>query len=368
MQYIAFRVDASIEMGSGHVMRCLTLADALKTQQRKCLFLTRPHPGNLSDIIAARGHGVILLSKPEQFVQKNEDFVDHAPWLGANQSQDAQETISGLKGIHPDWLIVDHYAIDQRWHKLLRPHAQNIFVIDDLADRAYDCDLLLDQTYGRKETEYKQLVNKKTPLLLGSQYALLRPEFAKLRPKAIAKRKEYNGIQRILISMGGTDPHDVTTKVLQGLMAVEWQNQPIVDVVLSSKAPYLNKIIEQAKQCSLGMAVSVDVNDMAERMLEADLAIGAGGSTSWERCCLGLPTIMIGVAENQTNIIQQLAQTGASLYIGTFSSHIANLISDALTKINNNNTVLIDMAKKAAGIVDGLGVRKVIFSMENVLP
>jgi UDP-2,4-diacetamido-2,4,6-trideoxy-beta-L-altropyranose hydrolase len=355
-------------MGLGHVMRCLTLADALKTQQRECLFLTRPHPGNLSDIIFARGHRVILLSKPEQFVQKNENDVDHAPWLGASQFQDAQETISGLKGIHPDWLIIDHYAIDLCWHKLLRPHAKKIFVIDDLADRAYDCDLLLDQTYGRKETDYRKLANKKTPLLLGSQYALLRPEFAKLRPKAIAKRKEYKGIQRILISMGGTDPHNITAKVLLGLMAVEWQNQPVVDVVLSSKAPYLNKIIEQAKQCSLDMVVSIDVNDMAKRMLQADLAIGAGGSTSWERCCLGLPTIMIGVAENQINIIQQLAQTGASLYIGTFKNNIANLISDALTKFNNNNTVLIDMAKKAAGIADGLGAHKVIFSMEKVLP
>lgn len=368
MQHIAFRVDASIEMGSGHVMRCLTLADALKTEQRECLFLTRPHPGNLSDNIEARGHRVILLTMPEQFVEEIEDDVDHAAWLGASQTQDAQETLTALKGIHPDWLIVDHYAIDQRWHKLLCSQVNNIFVIDDLADRAYDCDLLLDQTYGRKGTDYRHLVNKKTQLLLGSQYALLRPEFAELRSKAIAKRKENKDIQRILVSMGGTDPHNCTAKILQGLVQVEWQSQPVIDVVLSSRAPYLNKIMEQAKQCTLDVVVSVDVNDMAERILAADLAVGAGGATSWERCCLGLPTIMIGVAKNQINITQQLALTGASLYIGTFKNNIVHLISDALTTLNNNNTLLTDMAKKAAGITDGLGVHKVIISMENVLP
>ncbi len=363
MQYIAFRVDASIEMGSGHVMRCLTLADALKTQQRECLFLTRPHPGDFSDTIAERGHRVILLSKPQQFFQKHEDDVDHAQWLGASQSQDAQETISALTGIHPNWLVVDHYAIDHRWHKLLRSHVKNILVIDDLADRVYDCDLLLDQTFGRKETDYRKLVNKKTPLLLGSQYALLRPEFAKLRPEAIVKRKEYKGIRRILVSMGGTDPHNVTTKVLQGLMTVEWQDQPIVDVVLSSKAPYLNKIIEQAKQSLLDVEVSVDVNNMAEYILKADLAIGAAGTSSWERCCLGLPTLIDVNVKNQEFVSKSLCLSNAVKMMRTQESFKTSDVKESVEYLIRSEKSWQAMSKEAFKITRGLGAKRIGLEM-----
>ena len=367
MQYIVFRVDASIEMGSGHVMRCLTLADALKTEQRECLFLIRPHPGNLSDIIASRGHRTILLSKPEQFVQKKEDDVDHAPWLGASQSQDAQETISGLKGIHPDWLIVDHYAIDQRWHKLLRPYSKNIFVIDDLADRVYDCDLLLDQTYGRNETDYRQLVNKKTRLLVGSQYALLRPEFAKLRVKAIAKRKNYIGIRRILVSMGGTDPHNITAKVLQGLVEVQWQIQPVVDVVLSSRAPYLNKIIEQAKLCPLEIEVSVDVNNMAEYMLQADLAIGVAGTSSWERCCLGLPALIDVNAKNQEFVGKTLCLSNAVKMMRTQEDLKTTDIKESVEHLIQSEKSWKAMSKESLKITRGLGVKRIILELNPPL-
>lgn len=315
---IVFRADASLRIGTGHIMRCLTLADALTAEGHVCTFIARNHPGHLADLIQQRGHQVTLMAPPAaDFIGEN-NATDYAQWLGASWQADAEETIALLQGIKPAWLIVDHYAIDHRWHKVLRQCAEKILVIDDLANRVLDCELVLNQNYGCNETDYRDLVKQDCALLLGPRYALLRPEFAQLRPQAIEKRRTFQGIGRILVSMGGTDADNATSLVLGALAKVDWPQPPEIDVVLNSRAPHLQSVIENARRHPLAVSVAVDVNDMAERMLQADVAIGAGGATTWERCCLGLPTLVVITADNQKSTINSLNKQAIISSVGNF--------------------------------------------------
>ena len=219
---IVFRVDASNRIGTGHVMRCLTLANELKLNDVDVEFVTRETEENLSDFISSKGYKVHIL-KPNGTT--NEEYCFHSAWLESSWQNDVEETISVTQGA--DWLIVDHYAIDERWEKKIRPHVKKIMLIDDLADRKHDCDLLLDQNYYQDmQTRYDGLCSAQK--LLGPNYALLRPEFKELR-KAIKPRSE---IRRILISFGGVDADDYTLKSLEQLKDFAGE----VDVVVATVA------------------------------------------------------------------------------------------------------------------------------------
>ena len=248
---IVFRVDASVEMGSGHIMRCLTLADELKQQGVDTTFITREHVGHLAETILSKGHKVTLLSAPTQNYQMHEDDVAHAHWLGDHWKQDAEDTRQAIIDSRPDWLVVDHYGIDARWHSALREKVSKILVIDDLADRQLDCDMLIDQTYGREMDAYLNKTPEDCRLFLGSRYAILKPIFSELRFKAIGKRKSFEGIKRILVSMGGMDSENDTVIVLEALAKIKWQHSIKIDVVLGSQAPHLQSVKQWVKESSL---------------------------------------------------------------------------------------------------------------------
>ncbi len=360
---MTFRADASIDMATGHIMRCLTLADELKGQGAEITFITRAHPGNMGDVIIKRGYELCLLPAPADTYQVRKGDVAHASWLGVPWEQDAEETSLSIGASMPDWFVVDHYGIDARWHKALRDKVGKIMVIDDLADRLLDCDFVLDQTYGRKVEDYKPRLLSRCQMLLGSQYALLRPRFSELRPKAIEKRKVYIGINRIMVSMGGLDPENVTATVLEGLSGVDWTHMPAVDVVLRGKAPCLQRVVTMARKSRLKILVSTDVPDMAERMLTADLAIGAGGTTSWERCCLGLPALTIITADNQKMVGNVLDKVGAVRILGISQKISVENIKKNLERLLKNSIYLHNMSQVGFGVTDGLGVKRVVLEM-----
>ena len=357
---ILIRADASIDIGSGHVMRCLTLADELKNNGSTVYFVSRDSSGQLSHLIKNRGHKIILLPKPVQDYIPVADDPAHADWLNVAWDVDARETIQAIGEDIIDLLIVDHYGIDFRWHKKLREIVKNIMVIDDLADRKMDCDYLLDQTFGRKRDAYKSLVNKQTKLLLGTEYALLRPEFAQLRDKAIKKRKSFSLLKRVMISIGGMDPNNVTGHALESLATIDWISKPTIDVVMGGQSPHLSQVIEQAKHHSLSVNVHIDVDNMAELMLEADIGIGSAGSTSWERCTLALPSFVIVLAENQKVIATLLEKAGA---INLWKDNTD--LQTYFEKISANKNILVKMQDAAANICDGHGCNRVISELTS---
>ncbi len=347
--HIAFRTDASLQIGIGHVMRCLTLADALRARGAQCSFLCRPHAGHLLDLVAQRGHKALTLSEPHEDINAPVDLA-HAAWLGASWADDAEQTKRALCGYTMDWLVVDHYALDARWEQALRPLAKRIMAIDDLADRPHACDLLLDQNLGRKEADYSSLLSSHTQTMIGPRFALLRPEFAKWRALSLARRDPPQ-LQSLLITMGGVDKDNITGQVLFGLHKAPLPSDLKISVVMGQHAPWLEQVHAQAILMPWQTQVHVAVSNMAELMANSDLAIGAAGSTSWERCCLGLPTIQIVLAANQLAIAEALAHSGA-----TKTATPCNL-SAVLEEVDLISSFgwLQDMSRAAAQITSGGG-------------
>ncbi len=317
--YIAFRADASLQIGTGHVMRCLTLADALCERGAHCSFVCRPHQGHLLELIAQRGHQPLALPALEDGRNLNLNGTAHAHWLRTDWVTDAQDTQQVLRSHMDsaplDWLVVDHYALDARWEEALRPQARRIMVIDDLADRPHACDLLLDQNLGRKAEHYGGFLKGKPTTLIGPRYALLRPDFAALRPRSLARRQSNPQLRRLLITMGGVDKDNATGQVLAALHACTLPADLHITVVMGPHAPWLAQVQGQVAQMPWFTEILVGVNHMAQLIAKSDLAIGAAGSTSWERCCLGLPTIQIVLAQNQESIARALSKEGAAVML-----------------------------------------------------
>lgn len=357
---IIFRTDASIQIGTGHVMRCLTLADALTASGAECIFICREHKGNLIKQIRQRGYLVMGLSA-DAIENTFSDLVasdkfNHYGWLGSDWTTDAVETKLGIGESIVDWLIVDHYAIDAHWERALRSTCRKLMVIDDLADRQHDCDLLLDQNLGRITSDYSSLVPNDCIVLAGPHFALLRPEFAEFRDYSL-RRRTTSKIENLLITMGGVDQSDATGKILEALRGCSLPDDCEITVIMGLDAPWLNHVNMLAVQMPWLTKVKVNVQNMAELMSNSDLAIGAAGTTSWERCCLGLPTLIVVLAENQIEVADSLAYNGCAKVLGTPDAVSKNLRS--LLRMLTVDNEMYQMSQSARTITDGQGVDRI---------
>ena len=353
---VAFRADASLQIGTGHVMRCLTLADNLKARGVETHFICREHAGHLIDLIRDRGHLVHSLPTSSAARDIHEfSAIAHSDWLGTSQEKDAELCSQIVRLLHPDWLIVDHYALDECWEKLLRPFCKMLMVIDDLADRKHICDLLLDQNFGSGTDDYLSLTPSDSHLLCGSQYALLRPEFSALRAHSLLRRSSAMVIN-ILISMGGVDVDNATQSVLSALQSCPLPSDAQITVVMGKTAPWLHEVNEMAKKMPWPTQVKVNVSNMAELMSDADISIGGAGSTSWERCCLGLPSILIVLAANQKDSCNRLELAGACKMIESIDN-ISVELRALFTQILCGKDSLLAMQRCASEITDGRGTQ-----------
>ncbi|WP_284893678.1 UDP-2,4-diacetamido-2,4,6-trideoxy-beta-L-altropyranose hydrolase [Cobetia amphilecti] len=363
---VVFRADASVEIGTGHVMRCLTLAEALKAQGIQCHFLCREHVGHLIDTIQARGFAIHRL--PVWSQQGIDDASgspqpSHAHWLGVSWQQDAEACGTLLRSLAPDWLVVDHYALDARWEAAVLPARTRLLVIDDLADRPHLAHLLLDQNLGRQSEDYAGLVPVECQVLAGPQHAVLRPEFAERRESSLTRRLRRPTIKRMLISLGGVDKDNATCRVLDALNDCDMPHDLEITVVMGATAPWLREVKARARELPWFTEVVVNVSDMARRMAEADLAIGAAGSTSWERCCLGLPTLMLVLAENQKNVAMMLDSLGAAKLLGE-PKEISETLPCVLGVIGVGE--LVKFCQISASIVPGDGTNKLVVAMQKL--
>jgi UDP-2,4-diacetamido-2,4,6-trideoxy-beta-L-altropyranose hydrolase len=350
---VAFRADASHHIGAGHVMRCLSLAQGLKILGVESIFICKYLPGNLISYIEDRKFNVLKLPKPHAPDSSEKQLAVH--WV-----QDAEQTCELIKGKSIDWLVVDHYEIDAVWENTLQPYIKKLMVIDDLANREHACDLLLDQNLNRLSAHYNLLVEPSTKKLMGCEFALLRPEFAELRPKALIERKEAR-IKRILVTMGGMDENNITEDVLTALNRSTLPADFQINVVLGANSSWIAQIMEMAQGMKVTTNVLVDVKDMAGLMLESDLAIGGAGSTSWERCCLGLPSLVMILAENQRYGAEALEAVGAAVVIKELSE--LEFFFNSSLKTHDSFNGLQTMSKRAFEVTDGLGVMRVANEM-----
>lgn len=356
---VGFRTDASLDIGTGHVMRCLTLAEALRTRGARCRFFCREHPGNLNDAIRRRGFELCVFpaSGDRQPIGLEADLPAHSAWLGAAWEADAEEVLIELRKSPLDWLVVDHYALDSRWERAVRSACDRLMVIDDIADRQHDCNVLLDQNLGRARADYAHLVSPLATVLAGPQFALLRPEFAALRASSLARRASAS-FHRLLVTMGGVDKDNVTSAVLSALTECPLPDDCRITVVMGPHAPWLEHVRDCASRMPWSTDVLVNVSDMAQLMADSDFAIGAAGSTSWERCSLGLATALIVLADNQEAIARALESVGAAQRINI--SSLKEDLRELFTRIKTDPLLLFQTGERAAKVTDGRGAELVV--------
>lgn len=359
---VAFRVDASTDIGTGHVMRCLTVADELRARGVQCLFIGREHAGHMLEAVRQRGYEAraLLRDRPKDALATSHDTqpsAPHASWLGVDWATDALDTLSALRGQPVDWLVVDHYALDARWEQRLRSACVRLMVIDDLADRPHDCDLLLDQNLGREAEHYAALVPDGCLVLVGTDHALLRPQFVEQRSKSLKRRGYQRQPEHLLVAFGGVDKHNFTGHVLENLAHCALPVSAQVTVVMGSHAPWIEDVRVRAAQLPWSVEVKVDVADMATLMAQSDWAIGAAGTMAWERCCMALPTVTLALAENQREGALALQAEGCVILIESVLQ-----LTDALQQLFATNA-MHKVAQACARTVDGLGTQRVVSRM-----
>lgn len=358
---LVFRVDSSAEIGLGHLMRCLALSAYLQECGAECHFIVRDHLGHGAALAVKQGVRVWMLPKQADSASKPDSLSDsrNVPdWLGASWESDAEETSIVLAQIgHVDFLVVDHYSIDIKWESRLRSSCGRIIVIDDLANRSHNCDVLIDQNLGRDESDYSVLVPSKCQVLVGPQYALLRPQFSKFRTRSLARRNPFQ-LKRLLVSLGGTDSGNVTGEVLAFLKLHETALSFEVIVVLGRGAPWVEEVREFAGTLSMNATVLTDVADMAGLIAECDAAIGAAGSSVWERCCLGIPTLMVVVASNQVEAAAALVKRNV-VRCANDVKELPLKLRDFIDECTYSPDVLQQLSVTSATITDGLGCGRV---------
>jgi UDP-2,4-diacetamido-2,4,6-trideoxy-beta-L-altropyranose hydrolase len=346
---IAFRVDSSMVIGSGHLFRCLALADAFCRRDASVFFICAELPGNLIKYLERKGHVVRRFPLPSG----GHNGMSSSPqphWSGIDWEKDAKNTLEVLAGMPKlSWLVTDHYALDKRWEGQMRPFTEKIMIIDDLADCPHDCDLLLNQNLNEGlEHRYGRLVPDQCVLRIGPRFALLRPEFAAAR-KILRRRDGL--VRRILVFFGGSDPANETSKALEAIRRLN-RSDIAADVVVGASNPGGDRIREICKGIP-NTDFHLQIENMAELMAAADLAIGAVGTATWERCYLGLPAVTLVLAENQFPIAVQVSKAGAITNLGWHSEVEVDHIAATVRRLLDDPIELREMGSRGIELMGG---------------
>jgi UDP-2,4-diacetamido-2,4,6-trideoxy-beta-L-altropyranose hydrolase len=350
---VAIRVDSGAHIGGGQLFRCLTLADELRRRGASVHFVSREHPGHLLARVEDCGYLVQRLPAPRS---AESTLADRRAWLGATQDEDARETLAALRGKAVDWLIVDHDGIDAEWEGLVRNAVNRVMVIDDLADRTHDAALLLDQNYFGSDTahRYERRVPAQCRPLFGPRYALLPPDYRRLR-QSLPPRP--GTVRRILVFFGAHDPTDAMPRVLHALSHQEFAHVA-VDVVVGSDPAVLAEV-QSAARARPGITVHGQMPSLADLVARADLAIGACGTTTWERACLGLPAIVVTIADNQVALANALAAADLTVLLGRSTLASGEVWRLVLRQLLKNPERVAALGYRARALTDGHGAGRV---------
>lgn len=357
---VVFRVDASYHIGTGHVIRCLNLARELRERRCECAFICRPLEGNLVSRITDEGFEAVCLPGyqfEEEAGSRTEMYGDL--WLGAPWEIDLQQTIDLIEDV-PDWIVVDHYGIDHQWEAGISGSACKLMIIDDLANRKHKADILVDQNWYGENTEkrYSGLTSDKCETLLGPSFAMLDHAFRKARSNAIPRRGSVNNI---LIFFGGSDNCNLTTRAIHALNEGLLKKLHVTAVLGSNHSAFDDVNSLGLKRGNVSVVRGLP--DLSQVMMSSDLMIGAGGITNWERCCLGLPSIIVSTAENQIEVNEALAFSNLINYLGRAEELATDDIVSMVNHSIDNPDRLIEQSKSMMQMVNGEGASRIAEQM-----
>ncbi|MEL6706958.1 MAG: UDP-2,4-diacetamido-2,4,6-trideoxy-beta-L-altropyranose hydrolase [Pseudomonadota bacterium] len=352
-----FRVDASQEMGTGHVCRCLALAHALRTQGEEVAFVTRALGLDTHGVIESEGFRVLATLPRPGGAFAPDPAISHSVWGQVPQDQDAVETVEAARNWAPDWVVVDSYAFDARWHrKVARGLSCPIAAIDDLADRALDCDCVIDHTHASDhQHKYANVIGSdRTRVLGGPRFGLLGPAYAHAEQYAFSDR-----VRSIGVFMGGVDAGGHSITALEAIEAAGF-NGP-VEVVSTSANPGLATLREKIL-ARPNRTLSLDRPNLADFYARHDVQIGAGGGAAWERCCIGVPTLLVVVADNQRSVAEALA---AKEVVALAEEPTTKAMTDALLNLVENSEKRRSLVENSRALVDGRGAERVALALSS---
>lgn len=359
---VFFRVDASAEIGAGHLMRCLTLADHLRARGATCIFISRAHAGHRAMLCEARGFALKLLPLRVDAQDVGDDPIagPYAGWLGASALDDAAQTVQALVGT-ADWIVSDHYGVDVQWERAVRPFCRRLMVLDDLPQGRHECDVLLNQSLLADVMPSALHPSARVTLaLIGPEFALLRPEFASAWEQ---QRVRQAPVKRILIAFGGTALGDLVELSLQACLRV-WP-EARMDVVLGGGCGQSDGVAHLAG-AHAAIELHVDSQEIGKLMMLADFSMGAAGMMTWERCATGLPAAVVLLAENQAAIAHYAQAKGAAINAGWARQLGLPGLTSLLEGVRDAPPCLERMSRAALSISDGQGVGRVGSAMETL--
>ena len=352
---VVFRADASVAAGLGHVKRCLSLAHALRRRGAVCEFLMRESDVPTVALVVAEGFDARPLRARGGAPGPGGDgapALAHASWLSGSQHEDAAATVEALRAAPPRWLVVDHYALDARWH---RPVANalrcRLAAIDDLADRELAVDVLIDHNHALDHrVKYAAWLPPSATLLGGPRYALLGGGYADATPHCVGDRVESIGI-----FMGGTDADGFAIAALRACLDAGFEGR--VEIAATTACPHLPRLQRLAAE-RLATTVSVDLPELSGFFGRHGLQIGAGGGATWERCCLGAPTIAVAVAANQRQVLAPLAELGVLWFVDD-DTPLPTRLATAIRRLLSSPAQRRGLSQRARQLVDGHGADRV---------
>ncbi len=337
---VCIRVDGSVEIGTGHVIRCLALADELSHRGFKAIFCTRDYDSGLIEKIKSRGFEFSVITATLSMEEDMKYFTT------LSNKHDA------------DVVITDNYHFTDDYLKYLRQNLRVLVSIDDIADTYFCSDVLINQNiYATKEIYHGKVLNG-TKLLLGPRYAILGSEFCNYH----ALEREFGVVKNILVTLGGVDLKNQTLKALNALDKIEEDFS--ITAVIGVSNSHIEELISFTKSSQRIIKILRNVSNMAELMHNADIAISSSGTTSWELCCTGLPNIMIALADNQLNVGKSLAEVGISINLGWFEDVSETVIQKAAQKLIYDKDLRENMGKHGKTLVDGNGAKRIVNEIE----
>lgn len=353
-RHVAFRVDASEVIGAGHLMRCLTLANQFRAIGISCFFLGRADKV-FRNYITDAGYDFVRVDIKKRLPM---DAKNHLTWLGHSVAEDVEFCISNIILRDADLCIVDHYGVPSEWENLVRESACPVIAIDDLASRRHSANIIIDHNVGREQQHYLNLLDREATLLLGGRFCLIRNEFLIARREYFVREK----MAHILVTLGGSDNTNITMKVLGWLSNSKFGSSCHVKVILGGGYRHSRDLYEFLEVSNLKVDVHHNVGNMGDVLLWADLVIGSGGVSAWERCCVGVPAITFLLAENQVFICRSLAESGASIICAP-EIHQSEFLG-TLEQCSSFDQ-RYSMSTEARSLVDGEGPARLVESIQK---
>ncbi|HYI49022.1 MAG TPA: UDP-2,4-diacetamido-2,4,6-trideoxy-beta-L-altropyranose hydrolase [Allosphingosinicella sp.] len=356
----AIRVDASAEMGTGHVRRCLTLATSLRELGADCVFVTRDLGVDVDSLVRAAGLQTVKLQAPRGGFAPGADDPAHASWAHIGWRQDADETVAALAADPPAVLLVDQYAFDARWHDRVRAGlGSRLSAIDDLGDRPLAVDLIVDPTLDADHRAKHRLSEPFAPIILGGpDYAILGSAYRHRGPFPVRRNVESVGI-----FMGGSDVDNASSLAWQAVRTVLGPAAPI-EIATTRVNPRLAELLK-LKDRDPNAKLLIDAPDLASFFARHDLQIGAGGGATWERCYIGVPTVLVAFADNHLFVAQPLHRAGIVLFCEEGGRDAAALAKD-LASLAADQPRRAAMSEQARALVDGGGIARIRVALHDL--